>query len=147
MFQAILHGKVRNNFAGADLKSDWRGLYRQTEDFLTAAVFCRLTYLPPDVLWSIIRSAATIALPHGLPERVGGLLGREFWPRWGLTESEENKQIKEPDVFLPFERLNLVVEAKLGDGNQQKPDQWAEEIAACVEREDFDRAIPVWLFA
>ncbi len=46
MFQAILHGKVRDNLANADLNSDWRSLYRQTEDFLTAAVFCHLTFLP-----------------------------------------------------------------------------------------------------
>jgi hypothetical protein len=146
MFQAILHGKVRDNRANTDLNSDWRSLY-QSEDFLTAAVFCRLTYLPPDVLWLIIRSAATVAPPIGLPERVGGLAVRKFWPRWSLTVSEENKQIKEPDVFLLFERLVLLVEAKVDDAHRQHPEQWAAEVAAYVQRDGFDEAVPVWLFA
>jgi hypothetical protein len=147
MFQALLHGKVRDNLAGVDLNSDWRSQYRQSEDFLTAAVFCRLTYLPQDVLWLIIRLAATVAMPISLPECVGGLERREFWPRWSLTLSDEGKQIKEPDVFLQFERLALLAEAKVDDGHRQRPEQWAAEIAACVERTGFNSQIPIWLFA
>jgi hypothetical protein len=82
MFHAIVHGKVRNNLAGIELGAEWRSLYRQTEDFLTAAVFGRLAYLPSHTLWSIIRHAAgTVAPSHNLPQDAGRLLTREFWPR------------------------------------------------------------------
>jgi len=54
---------------------------------------------------------------------------------------------KEPDVFLEFERLSLLIEAKLGDGHQQSPRQWAAEVAARLQREEVDRSIPVWLLA
>lgn len=147
MFQAILHGKVRDNFADTNANLDWRSRYRQTEDFLTAAVFCRLTYLSPDVLWAIVRSAANITLPFRLPEKVGALSERQFWPRWSLTQTDDSKQIKEPDVFLLFEKLALLVEAKRDDGFGQYPDQWAAEIAAYMEREGFDDSIPIWLLA
>ncbi len=35
----------------------------------------------------------------------------------------------------------------MDDGHRQYPEQWAAEVAAYVQREGFDEAIPVWLFA
>ena len=148
MFHAIVHGKVRNNLAGVELGAEWRSLYRQTEDFLTAAVFGRLAYLPSPTLWSIIRHAAvTIAPSNNLPQDVGRLLTREFWPRWELDAPRQDTAWKEPDVFLGFERLHLLVEAKLGDFLTQNAEQWATELAAFLQRDETDHAIPMWLLA
>ena len=149
MFQAVLYGKVRNNFGSVGVGSEWRSLYRQTEDFLTAAVFCRLTYLPSKTLWSIIRHAARLTMPsNSLPKDAGQLRIREFWPRWELAASGEVIGSKEPDVFLGFELLHLLVEAKLGDDHlQQNPSQWAAEIAAYLQSQEGDHSVPFWLLA
>jgi hypothetical protein len=148
MFQAIFHGKVRDNPAGVELGREWRSFYRQTEDFLTAAVFGRLTYLPSHTLWSILRHAAiTVASSHPLPQDVGWLVTREFWPRWELDMPTQKTMRKEPDVFLGFERLHLLVEAKRGDFLTQDAEQWAADLAAFLQQEESDHAIPVWLLA
>jgi hypothetical protein len=148
MFQAIRHGKVRRNLPGVELNADWRFFYRHTEDFLTAAVFARLTYLPSHALWSILRHAAITVLPsQTLPEDVGRLVTREFWPRWELDTPAQDTTWKEPDVFLGFERLHLLVEAKLGDFSTQYAEQWAAEYAAFLQRDETDQAVPVWLLA
>jgi hypothetical protein len=148
MFHAIAHGKVRKNLTGVELATEWRSLYRQTEDFLTAAVFGRLAYLPSHTLWSIIRHAAvTVALSSDLPQNVGRLLTREFWPQWELDAAAQDTTWKELDVFLGFERLHLLVEAKLRDFSRQYAEQWAAELAAFLQRDETDHAIPVWLLA
>ena len=51
MFQAIFHGRVRDNLAGVKFGAEWRSVYRHTEDFLTASTLARLTYLPSHTLW------------------------------------------------------------------------------------------------
>lgn len=149
MFQAILNSKVRNNFGNGEADSDWRSIYRQTEDFLTAAVFCRLTYLPGHILWSVICNAASFTIPEqGLPPDAGQLIQRAFWPRWELLEGEAIIGRREPDVYLEFENIHLLVEAKLGDDPlAQTPIQWAEEIAAYLHRSDRDSSVPVGLIA
>jgi hypothetical protein len=48
---------------------------------------------------------------------------------------------------LGFERLHLLVEAKLGDFSTQYAEQWAAEHAAFLQREETDHAVPVWLLA
>lgn len=149
MFQAILNSKVRNNFGNGEADLDWRSIYRQTEDFLTAAVFCRLTYLPGQILWSIICNAANMTIPdQGLPPDAGQLRQRAFWPRWELLEGEAIIGRREPDVYLEFENIHLLVEAKLGDHTlTQTPNQWAAEIAAYLHRQDRDSSVPVGLLA
>jgi hypothetical protein len=148
MFQAIFHGKVRDNLAGVELGTEWRSFYRHTEDFLTAAVFARLTYLPSHTLWSILRHAAiTVSPSHTLPHDVGRLVTRQFWPRCELDTPQQDTTWKEPDVFLGFERLHLLVEAKLGDFPSQYAEQWAAEHAAFLQRDETDYAIPMWLLA
>jgi len=122
-----------------ELGREWRFFYRQTEDFLTAAVFGRLTYLPSHTLWSILRHAAiTVASFHPLPQDVGWLVTREFWPRWELDTPTQKTTRKEPDVFLEFERLHLLVEAERGDFLTQDAEQWAAELAAFLQQEESD---------
>jgi hypothetical protein len=160
MFQAVLKGKVRGLLVDAGLPEgvNWRHLIEQTEDFLTAAVFTRLSYLPSKVLWRVVLASAKPLSPaFALPEDAGPLTSPpQFWPRWPLKLVSGHEQpgridaslVKEPDVFLQFEHLDLVVEAKRYDGQGQNPDQWAAEVAACLERErDPETDVPVWLLA
>ncbi len=145
MFQAVLHSKVRTNFVAPQLGGDLRSFYRQTEDFLTAAVFSRLAYLPAQFLWSVLRGAtASSCLP--LPDDAGDLLDCEFWPRWKFR-SGQAEFIKEPDVLLRFERLALLVEAKGSDEHSQNPNQWAAEIAAYHGSDQNSGSEPVYLLA
>lgn len=147
MFQAILKGKVRGIPAEPTPGSNWREWFGRTEDFLTAAVFTRLSYLPSEVLWTIIRtSAVPIGGDETLPPSAGDLVSREFWPGWNLALKDQTGQRKEPDVVLEFEHLTLVVEAKRFDDLSQYAEQWAAEVAACHQREDA-RQEPVWLLA
>jgi hypothetical protein len=65
-----------------------------------------------------------------------------------LDVPEQDTTWKQPEVFLEFERLHLLVEAKLTDAfNQQSPGQWAGELAAYLQREKNDYSMPVWLLA
>jgi hypothetical protein len=50
-----------------------------------------------------------------------------FWPTWPLREGGT----KEPDVYVQFDRADLIVEAQRWDGSQQQDfEQWAWEIRA-----------------
>jgi len=74
MLQAILHGKLTRL---AEVLPDSRGpdslraRYRETEDFCTASVFGRLTYLPAGLFWKMLRDA--MGAPRELPEDAGEL--------------------------------------------------------------------------
>ena len=137
MFHAIEKSKVRDQFTGLDNGSSWRKVYRQYEDFLTAAVFGRLIYLPSNLLWSLIRKVSFDS--EQLPAFSGYLESYEFWPKWEIQENKKDLSFnyKEPDVFLKFRKIDVIIEAKLGDkANLQSPKQWAEEIIAKMHQTD-----------
>jgi hypothetical protein len=150
MFQAILHGKLRDNLPGLQVGTEWRTIYRRSEDFLVASVFTRLSYVEPQAIRGILRRAVPRNTPtdQQFPEDWGELRAREFWPRWALDTPGSPAVHKEPDVFLGFERLHLIIEAKADDTpNQQSPGQWAAEVASCLQRDDLDTSTPLWLLA
>ena len=133
MFQAILHAKVRLQKQKDGMNQNWRGIFRETEDFLTAGIFGRLAYLPPGALWKLLKATVISKHEQELPEQVGNLRDIQFWPSWFLEDEQDNRRHrKEPDVFLRFEKLDLLVEAKR-IGTQQEPQQWAEEQMAYAE--------------
>jgi hypothetical protein len=136
MFHAIEKSKVRDQFTGLDNGSSWRKVYRQYEDFLTAAVFGRLIYLPSNLLWSLIKRSSFDS--EQLPEFSGYLENYEFWPKWEVPRDIGlSFNYKEPDVFLQFRKIDVIIEAKLGDKvNLQSPQQWAEEIIAKMYQSD-----------
>jgi hypothetical protein len=125
MLQAILKGKVRNLFPEPKEPKDWREFYRSTEDFLTASVFARLSYLPSSDFWQILHDAITPK--NRLPENAGKLTDIQFWPHWDIQEGK--KEWCEPDIFIEFEKVNLIIEAKL-PSNKQYAEQWAKEFWA-----------------
>ncbi|MCJ2006255.1 hypothetical protein [Methylobacterium sp. J-092] len=123
----------------------FRSVFRTAEDPLTAAVFSRLAYLDPVLLWDILRSATRFELPTGT--RPIRLTEAQFWPGWSLTTVDGSRSV-EPDVFMRFDigdpprRIDLVVECKRGDGHDSR--QWDREWRAHSETypdEDPDRDV------
>ena len=117
----------------------------QCEDSLTSSVFERLSLLSDENLWWVLRNAcdkqALAAKP--LPEDVGKLEKFEFWPRWKAdTQLERNSKYVEPDVFLRFEGIDIIVEAKRYDfvksqqesqRESQREEQWQNELGAWLQ--------------
>ena len=120
MFQAILNGKVHG--IRVDIPptpgSDWREWFRRTEDFPAAAVFTRLSCLPSDVLWTIIRaSAVTIGGDEPPPPSAG-------WPSWNLALKDQIGTTSACAISLPStcvrDRMKIsktpVIGCSLNDG-------------------------------
>lgn len=97
------------------------------EDPKTSAVFENLMLLPDEIVWQILRRAC--AGGENLPKQVGSLVHYSFWPHWDKSGTH-NKLFVEPDVFFRFQELDVLIEAKLGDGKGQYRDQWEREITA-----------------
>ena len=106
----------------------------QCEDSLTSSVFERLALLSDENLWWVLRNAcdkqALAAKP--LPDNVGKLEKIEFWPSWKPAPQLERNNLRvEPDVFLRFKDLDIIVEAKRYDFTQsQKIEQWQNELGS-----------------
>ncbi len=120
MLNAILYGKKRGSGQeGRSLIEDYEG----AEDLLTASVFERLSYLPDEKLWSIL-SSPEIWKSHTIPLSPGSLCSSRFlWPKWKLRDGLTTV---EPDCFLEFENIALIIEAKRYDNRMQ---QYAEQLA------------------
>lgn len=101
-----------------------KGTLWTCEDSLTSTLFDNLKHLPSDLIWEILKNG----LKEGhLPPHSGELLSISFWDKWKPTDTT-NTNFVEPDVFLRFENLDLIVEAKRYDSFQQKDDQINNEI-------------------
>jgi hypothetical protein len=126
MFKAVKFGKIRLGEGLEELRR--ANVFKLNEDFLTAAVFSRLLYMPSEAL-----SALLLPVFDG---RLGNVQESAFWPAWSV-ESRSGEVIRvEPDVYVEFESLDLIVEAKLNDDPGQTPVQWAREWAAWHQGED-----------
>lgn len=124
MLQAILHGKIGMLFEKGLEGESFKERFRTIEDFLTAAVFERLRYLPANLFWKVLSEAA---IPIGsLPLNVGNLKESEFWPTWDISQAISDRMRCIPDVLLSFEQIDIAVEAKRDDG---KRTQVAEQLA------------------
>lgn len=101
-------------------KSSWGLEY--CEDSMTSFVFEYLAIAAPANLWSIIKEACNI---HD-DSNPGDLLDVDLWPHW--NKGKFNVRYVEPDVFMRFERLNIIIEVKRNDSTLQYPGQWINEI-------------------
>ena len=119
----------------------------QCEDSLTSSVFERLLLLSDENLWWVLRNACDKQAATTLPDNVGKLEKFEFWPSWEPDLKLERNSLRvEPDVFLRFEGLDILVEAKRYDFVQsQREEQWQNELAAWFQEFKSDR--PVLLLA
>lgn len=134
MLRAILGGKGRRLPDTARPGDSFRSVFRSAEDPLTAAVFSRLAYLDPSLLWAVLSCATRDELPDGT--RPIRLVAAQFWPEWSLTTASGVRSV-EPDVFMRFDigdpprRVDLVVECKRRDGHNRG--QWEREWRAHAE--------------
>jgi hypothetical protein len=95
------------------------------EDVRTSSIFDNLFLLPDNTIWNIIRNSCYEK--NKLPEDAGKMLRDEtaFWPSWNSKGTVNNDRV-EPDLFIRFERIDVIIEAKL-EGNGQKNNQWENE--------------------
>jgi hypothetical protein len=96
------------------------------EDIITSSIFDTLFLLPDDIIWEILRESCYFN--DSLPNNVGNLLREEinFWPSWN-SEGTENASWILPDLFIRFENLDIIIEAKR-ECNSQEVKQWKNEI-------------------
>jgi hypothetical protein len=119
MLSAILLRK-----AGHNLKSvKWQELFKPTEDSLTSSVFGLLKLLPNELFWRIVNES----IYHHNPFNGAYMINEySFWPRWKNREQET----VEPDLFIRTMDFDLIIEAKRGDDDQQREEQWVRELSA-----------------
>jgi hypothetical protein len=96
------------------------------EDSLTAVVFDTLKYLPSELFWSVLKKS----LYHDkLPNYSGDILEIVFWPRWS-AENTSNTNSVIPDLFIRFQELDIIIEAKRRNEKQQSNGQMNDQIQA-----------------
>ena len=134
MLHAILHGKIRGLFDGIEEGISWRSAYKKYEDFLTASVLGRMAYLPDDSFWKIIKNSSVTS---GLPREVGFLDEIEFWPKWTVP-SWLSKKFIEPDAYISFDKVDMLVEAKRDDSKSQYLTQWIKQILSLLYKRDLE---------
>lgn len=97
------------------------------EDPKTSAIFENLLLLPDNVFWHILRQSCYSH--EDLPTNPGKLLSFDFWPHWDSKGTNNSKYV-EPDLFIRFENLDVIIEAKVGSSEGQYKQQWQREIMA-----------------
>ena len=115
MIQAILRNKI---------KSEVRNYFKTKEDTLTSSVIGNLLFLPTNFILEILANSSYDKFTYS---HFGKLLSFDFWPHWN-SENTSNSNFVEPDVFIRFENVDLIIEAKRYDDNQQYIGQWKNEI-------------------
>ena len=114
------------------------------EDEKTSSIIGSMLHLPTDLFWEIIlRSASpTDEQSDPLPAvgATGEILDYEFWPYWMVKDKVE------PDVFISFEKFDIIIELKVHDYNKQKSWQWKREFEAYRKRYPEENK-PVYLVA
>lgn len=98
------------------------------EDPKTSAVFENLMLLPDGVFCSVLQGAC-YDKENQLPG-LGELMHYQFWPEWRMKGDDGERHRVEPDLFLRFRNMDIIVEAKLYEHVGQEVDQWKREIAA-----------------
>lgn len=129
MIQAILRNKI---------KSEVRDYFKTKEDTLTSSVIGNLLFLPTNFILEILSNSSYDKFSYS---RFGKLSSFEFWPHWN-SKNTSNSNFVEPDVFLRFENVDLIIEAKRYDDNQQYIGQWKNEIISYYnEYEDEEKEL------
>lgn len=114
MINAIINNKVDRQY------------FKTNEDSFTSFVFEKLSYLPSELFEYLIRNSVNDEIPEFDFKTLSEIL---YWPHWD-SDRTTNKKFVEPDVFIRFEKYDLLIEAKRYDENQQYTSQWENEIIA-----------------
>ena len=102
-----------------------RNLDIDQEDPKTSTIFELLLCFPDNYLWDIIYNA--IMDKRELPKYVGNLCNYIFWPKWD-KEGTTNSIYVEPDLFLRFNEVDIIIEAKRSDNVGQDKNEWYREL-------------------
>jgi hypothetical protein len=78
---------------------------------------------PDDLFYRILKKSC---YKNSFPETIGNIESYEYWPHWDAANVTRTNYI-EPDLFLRFDKFDLIVEAKRWDHNQQYLTQWKNE--------------------
>lgn len=99
------------------------------EDSLTATVFDGLKYLPAEMFWQILKASL---YKDKLPEECGEIEMVSFWDKWSAKGENDVSNINfvEPDVFIRFKEIDVIIEAKRYNEKQQTEQQMMNEINA-----------------
>jgi len=106
--------------------------FEANEDSLTSFIFERLSYLSIDLFKEIISE-----LTKCESDKLGDFKEMQFWPHWD-SKGTDNKNLIEPDVFIRFEKYDIIIEAKRYDGNLQYEGQWKNEIIGYINEYEDD---------
>lgn len=101
---------------------------KTNEDPKTSTIFETLLSLPDDIFWHIIRDSSR-TFKNKIADDAGTLRTFEFWPKWN-PENTSNISYVEPDIFIRFDNLDLIVEAKYSEESGQFREEWEREIQA-----------------
>lgn len=113
MLQAFLNNKL------SDIDM-WK------EDLKTSTVLGNLIYLPSSEICDILKKAYDIRLGP-----FGELVDYSFWPKFSADdESISNSRYVEPDVIFRFEKLDVIIEVKIGEWRGQYEQQWNSEVGS-----------------
>jgi len=104
------------------------------EDIITSCFFDYLFLLPDQMVWDIIHDSCNDK--KDLPEIAGKIKKYEFWPKWDSSWTN-NENFVEPDLFIRFEKIDIIIEAKR-EYNSQKSEQWEKEIISFINEYDKD---------
>jgi len=123
MLNAILHSKDIS--VDNDSSTSYRDLYNNIEDFFTATIFTRISYLPIEVqakiFYELIKKDDLL--------KIKTLVSRDFWPKWDL----KGRQYVEPDVFFEYNNIDIIIEAKRNDLTFHGEEQLKNELLAYRE--------------
>ena len=97
------------------------------EDPKTSTIFGTMLAFPDTIIWELIYNS--LYNKSDLPENVGKLKYYEFWPHWD-HKGTSNTIYVEPDLFLSFEHLDIIIEAKRHDKGGQNYKEWDNELRA-----------------
>lgn len=101
------------------------------EDPRTSTILSRILYLPDDMAWKIL-SSSILDYYDDLNYDVGAIESYDFWPKWS-AEGTSNSNDVEPDVFIRFHKLDVIIEAKCTDFSGQDSNiQWRNEVKAYI---------------
>ncbi len=104
MHKAYLHNKIRVKCEETKKEKNENCYLKTNEDSLTASFFGLLFYFPKNLVSSFFEKILE-------EQNLGNILYYEFWPHWS-AEGTTNKRDVEPDLFIRFENLDLIVEVK-----------------------------------
>lgn len=110
------------------------------EDPKTLVVFGDLMLLPDNVLWDVLKKAAS---NKGILPEDAGLMADNvfFWPKWNPNSKYDtgNSNYVEPDVFFRFSNVDVIVEAKYSDNRGQDKEEWEREFKAYLNEYEDDK--------